>query len=100
AHTEFHTLSLHDALPISPVEILVLMPDGKLMLRDSVADAADTERVARRRTWDERIKDIKKGGDKGPARPGEGGIFDRPGGARPRSEEHTSELQSQSNLVC
>src|SRR5207253_11396543 len=49
----------------APVEMLVLMPDGRLLLRDSVADAADNERTARRETWDKRIKEIKKGGDKG-----------------------------------
>src|SRR2546430_6199403 len=36
------------------------------------------------------------GGDEGDSRPCSG----RPGGAALRSEEHTSELQSQSNLVC
>jgi len=67
----------------APVEMLVLMPDGRLLLRDSVADAADNERTARRETWDKRIKEIKKGGDKGPPRPGEG-LFDnsRPGGGK------------------
>src|SRR5262245_64489925 len=29
-----------------------------------------------------------------------GGAVDRPGGAAPRSEEHTSELQSLRHLVC
>src|SRR2546427_6167154 len=65
ATTEIYTLSLHDALPISP------RPRGGL-----------SARVSRRR---------------GPAASGSSG----PGRACPsRSEEHTSELQSQSNLVC
>src|SRR2546427_5433790 len=55
ATTEIYTLSLHDALPISP---------GLL-------------------------------GARGPAG-GAGGVANR----GVRSEEHTSELQSQSNLVC
>src|SRR5688572_32123949 len=37
---------------------------------------------------------LSAGLDLGPFRPA------RRGGRRPRSEEHTSELQSQSNLVC
>src|SRR6478736_10099464 len=54
ATTEIYTLSLHDALPISPTP------------------AASCR-----------------------SRPGAG-----TGRSSPRSEEHTSELQSQSNLVC
>src|SRR2546427_11719959 len=57
ATTEIYTLSLHDALPISPG-------------------------VPRSSTWS--------------GRPPPTG----PGTSRWRSEEHTSELQSQSNLVC
>src|SRR5205085_8259102 len=44
--------------------------------------------------------------DFGPERAGlqlrvdRGGVGQWPDGVRPRSEEHTSELQSQSNLVC
>src|SRR6266567_8975625 len=59
ATTEIYTLSLHDALPISPL--------GPGRRRHPVGLAARPRR--------------------GPAPAG-------------RSEEHTSELQSQSNLVC
>src|SRR2546430_16161830 len=59
ATTEIYTLSLHDALPISPA--------GR---------CPAAHRLLRRRS---------------------GGAGARP---RHRSEEHTSELQSQSNLVC
>src|SRR6266853_6360534 len=59
ATTEIYTLSLHDALPISPLARLA-------SARRRVSRAATRSRVA----------------------------------PRPRSEEHTSELQSQSNLVC
>src|SRR6266853_6344719 len=55
ATTEIYTLSLHDALPISPA----------------------TARVPERRACRAPSADLP-----------------------PRSEEHTSELQSQSNLVC
>src|SRR2546430_13437731 len=60
ATTEIYTLSLHDALPISP--------------------------CARR------ARDLRCRGSPGRARCSPG--------TRARSEEHTSELQSQSNLVC
>src|SRR2546427_9384977 len=65
ATTEIYTLSLHDALPISPPPI--------------VAGSSST--------W-------TLNGAPGVITTG------RSYGANPRSEEHTSELQSQSNLVC
>src|SRR5690606_39569858 len=72
APTEFYTLSLHDALPIFI----------------SLLDTTSPHRLA---------------GAGGPT----GGTFQigwvPPGGAQqltPRSEEHTSELQSRENLVC
>src|SRR2546430_13728990 len=61
ATTEIYTLSLHDALPISPA----------LHVLDAGVTRADV--------------DVELPGD---------------GCAGTRSEEHTSELQSQSNLVC
>src|SRR2546427_5079958 len=77
ATTEIYTLSLHDALPISRIH------RGRRVDRsDAVVDSAAQARA---------------GGDGAPqARP------EHPGGSRTveRSEEHTSELQSQSNLVC
>src|SRR2546427_1300793 len=81
ATTEIYTLSLHDALPIS------LQP---------VADVADAASAL-----------------PGQCLPQEGGQLwhdkeraaechsaNSPPGGDQRSEEHTSELQSQSNLVC
>src|SRR5688572_32995791 len=70
ATAEIYTLSLHDALPIS-VQV--------------------AERHVLGRAWE--------GGGRHPV------VEHRVGAAlaaahRPRSEEHTSELQSQSNLVC
>src|SRR2546430_6915101 len=67
ATTEIYTLSLHDALPISPHRACLEAPDGQL---PSHAPHGSGHR--------------------------RGGIRDR----AHRSEEHTSELQSQSNLVC
>src|SRR5688572_32955808 len=61
ATTEIYTLSLHDALPIYPADLL----HGRRALGlDEIAVAGPAEELPR------------------------------------RSEEHTSELQSQSNLVC
>src|SRR2546427_5046350 len=77
ATTEIYTLSLHDALPISK----------QLGLRGPHGDP--------RQLGDFGVPislDIVQHED-----------FTRPGRQRrdrPRSEEHTSELQSQSNLVC
>src|SRR2546430_3327071 len=68
ATTEIYTLSLHDALPISPRLQGQLRP-----LRPAILRAARLRQACR---------DPATGA----------------GGAR--SEEHTSELQSQSNLVC
>src|SRR6266478_9806139 len=65
ATTEIYTLSLHDALPISLVELLLLALPGQI---ERLRDLVDALQVSAQR--------------------------------QARSEEHTSELQSQSNLVC
>src|SRR5688572_32495203 len=72
ATTEIYTLSLHDALPICG--------RGDRSARQGAAD--------RRRPVEHRVAR----GAEGPA--------GRCRHAGRRSEEHTSELQSQSNLVC
>src|SRR5215213_11886975 len=64
ATTEIYTLSLHDALPISPVPTF---PPEPACTACTVSDAAPGRPVA---------------------------------GSAARSEEHTSELQSLTNLVC
>src|SRR5258705_12364419 len=70
ATTEIYTLSLHDALPISAT---TRSPDREKLLRASGVDQVfiDTGSIA------EQVKEIC-----------------------PRSEEHTSELQSLRHLVC
>src|SRR5688572_32448596 len=73
ATTEIYTLSLHDALPISFVEL------GRAR---RMADAR-IHRLHKHPRWTKRVP-LREPGDSG----------------RARSEEHTSELQSQSNLVC
>src|SRR5690606_39987354 len=72
APTQIYTLSLHDALPISELHRI------------------DLRQVAARRRHvgvDMVAQDL-------------GGGADLRQQARPRSEEHTSELQSRENLVC
>src|SRR5688572_33302616 len=75
ATTEIYTLSLHDALPISAGN-----PRARCGARVRRRNRSRFRRAGRRRT----------------ARPAKGGGWRWPS----RSEEHTSELQSQSNLVC
>src|SRR2546427_6692050 len=72
ATTEIYTLSLHDALPICD--------PGRCEAARSVRSPADL-RAPRRR----RARPLRRA---------------RRHAAAGRSEEHTSELQSQSNLVC
>src|SRR5688572_31124593 len=79
ATTEIYTLSLHDALPI--------FGDRRAQLRFG----GDRESLFLRRGRE----DHAAGAAEQLLR-GRRGI----GGGDPRSEEHTSELQSQSNLVC
>src|SRR2546430_12424976 len=78
ATTEIYTLSLHDALPISPrcwTAHRALPPARSVVV--AVAAAG--------------------GGDRGQHRRGLSPVQQV---VQLRSEEHTSELQSQSNLVC
>src|SRR2546422_8527890 len=87
ATTEIYTLSLHDALPICRARrrrARALAPDAQLRL--GVEHGRGAGAVARRD-------------------PGGGKLtMDQHGNpealARPRSEEHTSELQSRLHLVC
>src|SRR2546427_13099672 len=72
ATTEIYTLSLHDALPIS------------------LSWPSAPSSPARRATWRLATIPIRAAPRTWPCCPT----------AFPRSEEHTSELQSQSNLVC
>src|SRR5688572_32336556 len=77
ATTEIYTLSLHDALPISSD-----VARSGAATRTRINSAPSTLRISTPpRLW----------------RPGGEGCYAR---ASARSEEHTSELQSQSNLVC
>src|SRR2546427_2732103 len=80
ATTEIYTLSLHDALPIcvnSPLQL---------------AELERAHQGAQARTLMEQGVRL--------ADPARFDLRDDPRTGRARSEEHTSELQSQSNLVC
>src|SRR2546430_5019577 len=79
ATTEIYTLSLHDALPISYLR---------------AAPGASRASSARCRR-SERSRCASTSPTRGSARRSHGSLT-----TRARSEEHTSELQSQSNLVC
>src|SRR2546427_13028838 len=73
ATTEIYTLSLHDALPISVVDIAGVKVGGERPIVVQSMTNTDTEDVT------STVNQVM---------------------ALARSEEHTSELQSQSNLVC
>src|SRR5205085_10265229 len=97
ATPEIYTLSLHDALPISRIS----MEPVELTDIDLVA-------LARRVTAEHVPMALKAGGEigfTGPDAPvwirgSEPAIAVALSNLNRRSEEHTSELQSQSNLVC
>src|SRR5690606_41861014 len=74
APDELYTLSLHDALPISPARFRA----AEAGVRGSAEGRAHG-----------RVHRLSSVSERRPADPGS-----------PRSEEHTSELQSRENLVC
>src|SRR5262249_56553771 len=79
--TGIYSLSLHDALPISVAPGLQIVHDQLVVLKTDDAPAA---RVPRRRV----------------ERAAEDGRTHQDLAERQRSEEHTSELQSLTNIVC
>src|SRR2546427_5499530 len=88
ATTEIYTLSLHYALPIS-VRASGGSADGEAGLGPHRQHRV-CRRHARSGERPHRLRHVQRGGDCADAADGRG----------TRSEEHTSELQSQSNLVC
>src|SRR2546427_6818839 len=83
ATTEIYTLSLHDALPICATH-------GLSKVSGSCGPGSSNRRTTLRSWcgWGPRSPCSTLTPRRGPT------------SSRPRSEEHTSELQSQSNLVC
>src|SRR5205085_9228567 len=80
APSQIYTLSLHDALPISAAVVEQLGAEIGLELAQPVAHRALCQSEFGRRQCDAAVAGRSFKGH--------------------RSEEHTSELQSQSNLVC
>src|SRR5205085_6403594 len=88
--THIYTLSLHDALPIYPDLEVVIKHGGELV---RIVDNKSGQK------WD--LDAVKY--TLSMAEMPDGLKIELPGKepfVSPRSEEHTSELQSQSNLVC
>src|SRR3712207_8565066 len=83
ATTEIYTLSLHDALPISDDQLRGDAADDVEHPGEHHAVVPAAVQVEPRAVEDQRVDDAA-------AAPG----------VRPRSEEHTSELQSRQYLVC
>jgi hypothetical protein len=54
-------------------ETIVLAPDGRLLVHDSIADVKDAERKERLKAYRERIEEVKKGGKTDAASPFSGG---------------------------
>src|SRR5688572_32314270 len=79
--TEIYTLSLHDALPI-------------------YAERRHPRSLRRERDARRTLRGLEPGGETWSLCADHGKGHRERHGARGRSEEHTSELQSQSNLVC
>src|SRR5260370_41986282 len=77
ATTEIYTLSLHDALPIST--FWDGTPDNRAGLRSGAGSPNPASRLLPRCIAEE-VETLDRG--------------------NPRSEEHTSELQSHLNIVC
>jgi hypothetical protein len=65
-------------------ELLIIRPDGRLLVRHSGQDAAEADRTAREKKWDEWVKRVKERKDVNTGT-GPGGTFDRggPGGGMP-----------------
>jgi hypothetical protein len=67
----------------SATEVLILRPDGQLLVRNSVADAEDPKKKARQETWDKWLERVRQRKDMsqmmgGPMEPGGG--FQKGGG--------------------
>jgi hypothetical protein len=65
----------------TPIEVLMLSPDGKLLARNSQADANDKERQERREEFQKRVQHVREG-KPGGAGGGGTGLDSRTGGTR------------------
>src|SRR2546430_13706989 len=92
--TEFYSLTLHDALPTSP--------NGKVYVMGG-RHGTDGEDVALQWIWEYNPSAdtwTRKNALLDGSQPGSRYTANMAVAVLTRSEEHTSELQSQSNLVC
>src|SRR5207244_13346439 len=90
-HTNLYTLSLHDALPISPVDLSGLIARIDALERTSRSQSAALAQES------QKLADAAKPADDAPLRRVvAAALLD----VAVRSEEHTSELQSPDHLVC
>jgi hypothetical protein len=67
-------------------ELLIIRPDGKLLVRNSVADMRDPQREKRNKDWDEwlkRVKERKEAETNGPPGGSPNGFERSPGGVAP-----------------
>src|SRR5262249_60509979 len=96
ATTAIYTLSLHDALPI--LRLPARGHDAGLRPGRELGRAVLPARRPRCARGPDLAGALRDGGTRGAGR-GAGSERDR-AGLRGRSEEHTSELQSLTNLVC
>src|SRR5205814_10599219 len=92
--TALSTLSLHDALPISTSGCCAARRSAPLEAITRARAACFTEYAPRERSRQPHCS-VARTRRRSRARPGRG-----PSARRPRSEEHTSELQSLRHLVC
>src|SRR5205085_5622856 len=90
--TAIYTLSLHDALPICFLGLELADVDGAVTVKAVLADspAAKAGLKVGDRITEYRGKAVAATAD----------LLKHAAAVAKRSEEHTSELQSQSNLVC
>src|SRR5690606_40892637 len=88
--TEIYTLSLHDALPI-----YLETPAGKTLVVDHETAAVPEEHLHSVSAFSEKDVEVSRVGVELELTSDQ-----RAQAVVPRSEEHTSELQSRENLVC
>src|SRR5205085_10872060 len=93
APTHPSPLSLHDALPISPAAAVLRARAEQEQERGQRLGQGFLEQQGLRVGVHAVERQQRGGGEGGPR-------VENPARAEERSEEHTSELQSQSNLVC
>src|SRR5690606_41307368 len=93
AATSIHTLSLHDALPISGVDLAVqeINEAGGVLGQDVTVEHRDSSDTQNPQIASQSVSELVDLGVSAIIGAASSSV---------RSEEHTSELQSRENLVC